>query len=418
MPRLLQRVRRPEASAGRPRPGEPADDDDVPLELPPYEPPSFPMDEKTVDAIKAMCSNSNPDGSRRQYNKHLGRSTEYLCTLVGAINDTLRARKQSLASMAERRQERGVQEPDEDELSLQQYIAELEATINELTDASEKALRFVIDCRAELEDHPAVLEKVWSGLHRRPGAQQGERAERAARKRTREARRRAGGDEEDEDGAEAGADAADEGEAPPVASIKELLEASRKAKADEYEALGAYERYALHNDYIKFKQIWHDAVHADDNIPLPDATTWFDELGRPNKSVVANDDDDLVVEREIIDLKCPLSLQVMKEPYSNHRCKHTFEKSAILEFLRSSGGTGRCPVCSKDVRIRDFYLDEVMLRKIKRAEEAANRAIDNTSDIDPEDDDEPSLVIGRATHIKKEKDRARQRMEEIDPEDD
>ncbi|KAL1841658.1 hypothetical protein VTJ49DRAFT_6764 [Mycothermus thermophilus] len=418
MPRLLQRPRRPDAAAERPRPDA---DDHVPLELPSYEPPSCPMDDKTKDAIKSLYSNRDPDSSRRQYNKHLEKSTEYLSTIVGAINDTLRTRRRSLARMAEKRRERGEQEPDENELSLQQYVAELEATINELTDSSEEALRVVIDYRAELEDHPAVLEKVWEGLDEQRRSQQGERAERAARRTERASRRVAGGDDQDENRAEA--DQVDE-EAPAqentsrVTGIKELLEAARKAKLDEYEALSAYERYARHNDYIKFKQIWHDAVHADDNVPLPDATTWFDELGRPNKGAVANDDDDLVVEREIIDLKCPLSLQIMKEPYSNHQCRHTFEKSAILEFLRSSGGAGQCPVCSKHLRIRDFYLDEVMLRKIKRAEEAANRGVDNTSDIEPEDEDDSSLIVGRTTHIKKEKDRPRRRMEELDPEDD
>jgi len=35
-------------------------------------------------------------------------------------------------------------------------------------------------------------------------------------------------------------------------------------------------------------------------------------------------------------LKCPLTLQTFKEPYSNHVCKHTFEKSAILQFHREN----------------------------------------------------------------------------------
>ena len=57
-----------------------------------------------------------------------------------------------------------------------------------------------------------------------------------------------------------------------------------------------------------------------------------------------------------------------------------------------------------------------MLRKIKRAAEAATRrGVDDTSDIEPEDD--ASMIIGTSTNIKKERSRARQ-MEDIDEDDD
>jgi hypothetical protein len=60
-----------------------------------------------------------------------------------------------------------------------------------------------------------------------------------------------------------------------------------------------------------------------------------------------------------------------------------------------------------------------MLRKIKRAEEAARRrGVDDTSDIEPEEDDDSSMVIGKSTNVKKERDRPRRRMEEIEPDDD
>ena len=77
------------------------------------------------------------------------------------------------------------------------------------------------------------------------------------------------------------------------------------------------------------------------------------KLGRPTKGIAAaDDDDDLVVEREIRDLKCPLSLRMMKDPYSNHKCQHTFEKSAIMDFLRTNGGVAKCPVCTE---VRKLY---------------------------------------------------------------
>lgn len=358
MPRLLQRTRRPgAASSGRSGGADVAGG--PPLELPPYEPPAFPMDDKTKQKLAAMARGGDTDSSRRQYGNHLSKSVEFLSESVASINDILFERRRSLANMVERRRARGIDEKPENEVSLEEHLAGLEATIAELTDSSEEALRWVIDCRAELVDQKAVLEKVMDGLSAqqpRPEPKPPKSKEKASRRRV------ADGSDDDEGGGQGSADASAQDEAeqvdtaedasedvPPITGIKELFQAARKAKMDEYEALSAHQRYAIDNDYIAFKRKWHDALHPEDQIPVPDPSTWFDEHGRPTKDVTVdvNEDDDLVVEREILDLKCPLSLQIMKEPYSNHQCKHTFEKTAIMEFIRTSGGTAKCPVCSK-----------------------------------------------------------------------
>lgn len=348
MPRLLQRTRRPDpASSAHQAP------DDIPLELPPYEPPAHPMDEAFKRKLAALHGSRETDSARRQYETHLSKSSTYLSESVGSINDILFARKRSLAHMIEKRKARGEEGTSDAQSSLEEYVAELDATITELTDSSEQALRWVIDCRAELEDHQAVLEQVMEGLNaQRP----------LPEPRAPKIKRRAPGSD-DEDGGPASGDAEEEEDGgeianedvPPLVGVKELLEAARKAKMDEYEALNPHQRYAVNNDYISFKKNWHDALHPEDQIPLPDPSTWFDEHGRPTKDAVAgaNEDDDLVVEREIIDLKCPLSLQIMKEPYSNHQCRHTFEKMAIMEFIQNNGGMAKCPVCS-EVRFHDW----------------------------------------------------------------
>jgi hypothetical protein len=307
------------------------------------------MDDKMKQKLATMYNTRETDSSRRQYEKHLTKSSTYLFESVGSINDILFARKRSLAHMAEKRRARGGEDRNEHEVSLEEYVAELDATITELTDSSEEALRWVIDCRAELEDHNAVLEKVMEGLDAQqpPPEPKRPKMEKAAKRRV------AGGDDEDGDAEAQEEEDGEEAEAQedllPLTGVKELLEAARTAMIDEYEALGAHQRYTVNNDYISFKKNWHDALHPEDQVPLPDPSTWFDEHGRPTKDAGgdANEDDDLVVEREIIDLKCPLSLQIMKEPYSNHQCKHTFERSAIMEFIQSSRGLAKCPVCSK-----------------------------------------------------------------------
>lgn len=317
------------------------------------------MDERTKQRLANMSTSRDTDSDRRKYEKHLTKSSTFLFESVGSINDVLFSRKQMLAAMAEKRRTKGVQDKTEAEVQLEEYVAQLESTVGELTDSSEEALRWVIDSRAELEDQQAVLEMVLQGVNaQRPRPEPKPPKPKKEQVPGRHTAGSDGDDDADAPSADEEDEAADGGEgeaatadAPPIKGVTELLEAARKTKLNEYNALSPHRRYALNNDYISFKKNWHDALHPEDQVPLPDASTWFDEHGRPTKGVAAgaNGDEDLVVEREIIDLKCPLSLQVMKEPYSNHQCKHTFEKSAIIEFIRGSNGTARCPVfgCSK-----------------------------------------------------------------------
>jgi hypothetical protein len=56
----------------------------------------------------------------------------------------------------------------------------------------------------------------------------------------------------------------------------------------------------------------------------------------------------------------------------------------------------------------------VILRKIKRAEQATRREVDDTSDIEADPDADSSLVVGRSTNIKKEKGQHLRRLEDID----
>ncbi|KAK4654847.1 hypothetical protein QC762_406970 [Podospora pseudocomata] len=403
MPRLLQRSRPSE-----PAPATSVGSDDV--SLPEYEPPAFPMNDENKAKLERLVAAQRNDSDARQYEKHLNECSKNLIKAVGSINDLLFQRRRQLARHVEKRRSEGVDDKSEAERELEEYVAELEATISTLTDKSEQALRRVIDCRAEFEDTKTVLESVVVTVK----AQQ-PRPEPKPKRERRQQRRPANDDDDDDDDDEEVEEAED---VPPVVGVIDALRTARKVKMIEYSRLSAYDKYAVHNDYIPFKRTWHDAMHPDNEIPLPDPSTWFDEDGNPVKNVAdIQEDDDLVVEREIVDLKCPLSLQAFKTPFSNHKCKHTFEKDAIMSFIRSSGGKAQCPVpgCSKDLTITDLYPDEVMLRKMKRVAEASRRNADATSDVEEEEeDDDPdaSIVIGRTNNIKRE--RNNRRVEDIE----
>jgi hypothetical protein len=102
------------------------------------------------------------------------------------------------------------------------------------------------------------------------------------------------------------------------------------------------------NAYKGFKSAVHDALHPGDNAPpLPKASKWFpqDPADSPSHANDPNEEEDEQSEEEIYilggktDYKCPLTLQVLKEPYTNNKCKHTFEKERIIEYINEQGAT-------------------------------------------------------------------------------
>ncbi|KAK3941663.1 zinc-finger of the MIZ type in Nse subunit-domain-containing protein [Diplogelasinospora grovesii] len=362
-------------------------------ELPPHEGPPRPLNEKAKRALAAL----DWDRKTRKLEQHLSKSAAHLRESVGAANDHVYECKQKLKKAAEKRRLRqgddGPREQSAREKLYEEQTLKLEEQVVEMTMLTEAAMRAVIDTSAEMEDERAVLAMLQREV------------ETAHQQRLRRQQQR-GEDEQMEE---------DEESKPK--DVREMLQTARRTKHDEYEALDAYRRYALHNDYIAFKKTWHDAQHPEDQVALPDPTTWFDEDGNPRVDGGGGDDDeddDLVVEREIIDLKCPLSLQVMKEPYSSNKCRHTFEKSAILEYLRSNRGTAQCPVCGKPIQERDLFLDELMLRRVKRAEKTAatqSQFPDESSDEENEAGDgdgdtqmkDESVLVERTKSVKKER---------------
>jgi len=99
-------------------------------------------------------------------------------------------------------------------------------------------------------------------------------------------------------------------------------------------------------DYASFIRTVHSSRHGDE-IPVPHARTWFSEDGKPKKSegtgrrqIAAQEedesDDDVVVSRATATLKCPLTLQYFKEPFTSKVCKHTFEKAAFQGYFNDS----------------------------------------------------------------------------------
>ncbi len=395
MPKILQRR--------KPRPSGPSGSGSGPVlvqsegaDLPPYEPLLQPLNEAGKRKLRELATSRDT----RRLGSSIEKSIKYLQGGVGSINDRAAERRaDAQRQMAEaRKKEIELEQSEKD--SIERRAARAEEAALEYTKQTEATLRQLIDLRAELEDEDKVFASVQQQLAAQPQPQAKERQQRTKRETTRRMVDSDGEemdvDEEEEEG-QHGDEEAVEGRAPTV-PLGQMFGAARKEQADEYAKLTTHQRYGLNNDYIQFKRTWHDAQHQNDEIPLPDATRWFDQSGEPiiqlfdeaTAEQAEDEDDDLVVEREVRSFKCPLSLQWIQEPYSNRKCPHTFDKANILGYLKGSHGTANCPVagCNRvgavvflspwlsvliipqELRVSDFFYDEVFLRKSNRARQA------------------------------------------------
>ncbi|KAJ4263856.1 hypothetical protein NW762_005893 [Fusarium torreyae] len=357
--------------------------------LPEYEPPACPL----TDAARRSLNDLSNTRTIAVYQQQLDESVRLLGFSVSDLHERLRTQSEALASQQARREEKGT-DKSADEERLEAHLVDFEERVNTLTESSEKAIRDLIDRGAELEDEGAILSDVHDAAATEAELQQ--RLEQA-----REA-------EEDEDRAPLAASSV-------VRNFKDL----RARKESEYTELSAHQRYALNNDYAGFKKLWHDAMAGEEGPPLPDASRWFTPDGKPIMSGTAagqgaaddDEDDDIAVAREVISINCPLTLQPMKDPYTNRNCKHTFEKSALLEYLPMRGES-QCPQagCSQTFsRARfdlEFYQDQAMMRRIKRVRQAQEQHDMDVDEDDGEGDDDVRVrgqqaVPGRA--LKREK---------------
>ncbi|KAG5971746.1 hypothetical protein E4U56_006634, partial [Claviceps arundinis] len=321
--------------------------------LPEYQPPSCPLDESGRNALSELSSTRGT----LVYEAQLKESTRNLGLCVGDLHERLSIQLERLRNSRERRLEKGTDKTPEEE-RLEKHLETFETQAEEITIESEKSLRSVIDHRAELQDQTKVLSDLYTSAVTGSNAT----GARTSRGRGRQQARA--------DDSKSAADENQEQIEPPisVASTKDAYQRALAQKKAEYEALTPHQRYALNNDYAAFKKIWHDSAAGEEGPPLPDASRWFRPDGQPvmtrpgaknntsnprgSADAAADDqagddddddeDDDIAIAREVVSLNCPLTLRQLVEPYTHVECQHTFEKSAILEYLPVRGSVN-CP---------------------------------------------------------------------------
>lgn len=392
--------------------------------LPPYQAPACPLTDTAYQQLASLTQ----EADHGKYQKHLSSSVSVLVSSVVDSNDALSIAKDGLKKQVEKRKAREARqsneethgesrvEKSEEELAAEEHIRKLDAKVEELTKEAEQAMRELVDYSAELKGQDALVR----GIAQQVAAQMQER-------------RNNNLDADDADG-DADATAAD------ILSPTELLQQAKQDTAAAYARKSMKARYADNVDYQTFRKLLHDAsYYGQDAPPLPPPSTWFSADAAPGDSLrsgnaaaaAADSDEELVFAGSVQSLKCPLTLQLFKAPYSNHKCRHTFEKDAFLEMFqngstvygargaRSGTAMMECPQagCRVMLELGDMFEDQMVARQVKRM--VAREAAENMSD--EEEEEEP---VGRRVEKKrkggevKTEDRGSKKPKEQEEEDE
>jgi hypothetical protein len=341
-------------------------------ELPPYKKPSHPLSQNAQDSLKTIYDRR----ALGLLQDHHGKAEAQITDAARMINDQLRER-QMFVERRRKKWERGINIDEQDKEEA--HLAELKEQTTELTRQLERDMRTMIDGGMAAQRIHETLEWLrkdgTNQLAAEYETQMSQRQTQQSQSQRRRPRQRdddGDDDMEDEEAAEISSPGPTplDGSRVALTGPYEMFKDRQMKKHDEYTSISHKARYADNNAYIGFKKMVHDAQYGDDGPQLPRKETWFTETGSPAPGITAtqgdDDEDDLMVDRATISIKCPITLQKFKDPVTSSKCPHSFEKSAIMDMIRGSssrlGGEGargkgnkcvECPVTGCD-QVRPF----------------------------------------------------------------
>ncbi|KAH8707537.1 zinc-finger of the MIZ type in Nse subunit-domain-containing protein [Phaeosphaeriaceae sp. PMI808] len=379
-------------------------------ELPPYKKPSHPLDGDAARQLRQL-QGRNLDEVKR----HNKQAAELIVRTAEGVNDMLREHSEYIA----RRQKKweagkNLDGKEEEERGME----ELQDKVEEATSKLEESMRAVIDSGIAAQRIDETLDWLRQNapkqLENEYQTQMTQRATQRQRQ-SQSQRRETRGEDDDEDEDMNSGDEPDNAPTPgptpldgtrvALTGVSQLFTTRQQRQKDNYTSLSLTARYARNNEYRDFKRIVHDAKYGDDGPALGHEDTWFTETGSPAPGISNtqrgdfDDDDDIIMDKATISTRCPLTFQQYKEPYTSTKCPHTFERTAIMEMIRASpnilggGGAGlrgggvkavECPVtgCSQMLTQKDLRSDPILIRKIKRIQQAETAAAEESSEDD------------------------------------
>ena len=362
-----------------------------------------PLNDKARTALQDLTRKSDSD---RSYNEKLRQAAELITEITGKINDRGYELKQRHDKKLKRLAEKQEEEDEDDKKEFDDF----QNPVAELTEKMDHSMRKTIDNRIWAQELPGSLRHV------------SDRAMNAPTQATQAQ------DNEDGNNDTLGTECVAPEDTPSA-----LLHAALTTNTTRWTSKTLTERYAHDNDYASFYKTLWDARHPSENAPpLPAPALWFAReenpstaLSQPHASQPDShsndpDDDDLAVASERVSLKCPITLRFFSDPVTSDICNHTFDRTAILDMLKTSNDTEpfspaqqaelshlpraerqraenhmrvkrvRCPDsgCRQYITESSLRPNPVLLRKVNREIEAQRRRNAESDDDEDEDEDE------------------------------
>lgn len=402
------------------------------------QPQEYPLNHQALTSLDNLKKHDTP-AQNTALQDTLDRAAQLLTDAVGQLNDRANEERTRRQTRQQKLRRDGQTETEEEKQEFKLYQEKVEA----LTKTMDESARKLVDDQQFPKNSAIWVQHVVD-----------------------KSKEFAQIDEEDEEGTV-------QNQPPgldPSQSGTTMLHAARSTAETEWNAQSLTQRYARNNTYADFyKMVWDSKNHSDHPPPLPDPSIWFalqegrnpgrntqrstqrsatatgndeDEEDKPTQDTYDEEDTEIQMTSDVRSVRCPLTTRYFSEPMTSTLCPHSFEKSAILMFIRESdkrtpltaeqenelnsrhprGSKGRphaeammrnrnpkcvqCPVPGCAVTTlteNDLRFDNVLLRMTKRAQDAERREQEEDGDGPEELDDDTDDELPGSTQRRKKR---------------
>ena len=352
---------RPSAAAA----AAPAPPADAPP-LPPYKRPTRPLTTAAQDQLRALNGYEIT-----KYEEQCAHAGDKLAEAAALIFDKLRERRHDVDGRQRALWAKGMYVHERE--AVEARLDEVQRRVEEMAGRLEEGVRAVVDAGVAAGRVREVLGEVGARQQQEEQMQRMQRMQMQTQTQTQTQTQEEEGMDDPTPGPTLPGMGGEGEDSARVTPASEMFAERMARKKDVYTAISLAGRYGENAAYVNFKRMAHDAKYGDEAPPLPEPERWFTQRGSPAPGMTGHgvdhgddNDDDIVMDRATVSMRCPLTFQRFKEPFTSTKCPHTFEKNAILEMIRRStmrvGGGARggdraveCPVtgCAQ-VRMRNY----------------------------------------------------------------
>ncbi|BGO98623.1 E3 SUMO-protein ligase nse2 [Rhodotorula toruloides] len=184
----------------------------------------------------------------------------------------------------------------------------------------------------------------------------------------------------------------------PVADVAKLFEQRVAEPLSQYRAKTVRQRFIDNERYVEYRHlVWESFTNGS---AVPPVKKFLPREDSDEES----DDEDIELGAETTTYRCPITIQVLEDPYSSTVCPHAFSGDAIKAIIQQNHGSVDCPEtgCHKRLTLQTIKPDEGLARRVaaykRRVKEGRTQTgtqaktyqrMELSDEDDDEEEDEP-----------------------------